>query len=120
MAANEPSPGIRASGGAAAVTGWFRKSLGDGITAEAAITEIQHVFEPLFEAAGAPDTWAVFTLPVSEGRVQCEVFAYITPAAAAVARCLGATPCVAPAATGMTLVAGPAAAWRAVFPGPCG
>ena len=95
---------------------WFSKTLGDGMTAYEPADEIENAFQPLFSAAGNPAEMAVFTRYDSEGRLQCEVTAFFSPAAAAVATLLGAQPCVKPRRDGLILLAGDERCWPVLFP----
>ena len=72
---------------------WYLVSLGDGIIATTPSAEIEDAFLQLFTAAGRPPEMAVFTRPESEGRLHCEVIAYFSPAAVAVAKVFAAEPC---------------------------
>lgn len=96
---------------------WFSKQLGDGIVAHTPSTEIEEAFRPLFAAAGNPAEMAVFTRYDSEGHLQCEVTAYFSPAAAAVARVFDAEACARPARDGLGLLAGDQRCWSVLFPG---
>jgi hypothetical protein len=93
---------------------WYSLSLGDGMTA--ATGEIENAFSPLYAAAGKPPEMAVFTRPESEGRLHCEVIAYFSPAAAAVATAFDAEPCPKPVRTGLGLLAGDERSWSVLFP----
>jgi len=95
---------------------WFWKKLGDGMTAYEPSEEIEAAFLPLFSAAGNPADMAVFTRYESEGRLQCEVTAYFSPAAAEVARMVGAQPCMRPVREGLGLLAGDQRSWQVLFP----
>ncbi len=95
---------------------WYCSSLGDGLWAPLAISELQAAFELVFEAAGRPVGMAVFSRHISEGRLQCEVMAYFSPAAFEVALRHGARPCARPIRTELTLVAGSPESWAALFP----
>lgn len=95
---------------------WFSQQLGDGVWAFAPKEDIRGQFAPLFAAAGRPVAMAVFTRHELEGRLQCEVVAYFSPAAAALAQALGALPCDPPAPDDLDLLAGDAACWAALFP----
>lgn len=94
---------------------WFYKELGDGLTAYEPSAEIEAAFLPLYEAAGKPPDMAVFTRFDSEGRLQCEVTAFFSPAAAEVARAVGAAPCAPPARDHLTLLVGDAKSWEVLF-----
>ncbi len=59
---------------------------------------------------------AIFTRYESEGRLQCEVVAYFTPAALDVAKIFDAEPCEKPTRSGLGLLAGDERAWSALFP----
>lgn len=95
---------------------WFSKPLGDGLWAYSLTDPIRDAFDPLFVRAGQPPDMAVFTRHESEGRLQCEVIAYFSPAAAAVAHALNAQPCSPPAPGNLDLLAGHAGCWCALFP----
>ena len=95
---------------------WFSQQLGDGVWAFAPKEQIRDQFTPLFAAAGQPADMAVFTRHELEGRLQCEVVAYFSPAAAALARALGAQPCDKPTYHDLDLLAGDAASWAVLFP----
>ncbi|MDB5778570.1 MAG: hypothetical protein JWP93_935 [Polaromonas sp.] len=95
---------------------WFSKNLGDGLWAFSLIDQIRDAFEPLFGQAGRPADMAVFTRYESEGRLQCEVVAYFSPAAADVARALGAQACERPRRDNLDLLAGDAGCWPVLFP----
>ncbi len=95
---------------------WYSLSLGDGIMAGTPTVEIEDAFQRSFVAAGRPPEMAVFTRPESEGRLHCEVFAYFSPAAAAVAEVFDAEPCAKPARGGLGLLAGDERSWAVLFP----
>lgn len=95
---------------------WFSKSLGDGMTAYEPSDEVEKAFLPLYAAAGKPVDMAVFTRFDSEGRLQCEVTAFFSPAAAEVARSVGAAPCMPPPRDGLILLIGDIGSWGALFP----
>jgi len=95
---------------------WYRLSLGDGMTASLPSAEIEAAFQTRFLAAGSPSEMAVFTRPESEGRLHCEVIAYFSPAAAAVAAAFDAQPCAKPVQAGLSLLAGAEGSWSALFP----
>ena len=95
---------------------WYFISLGDGIMAATPSAEIEETFLRAFNAAGEPPEMAVFSRPESEGRLHCEVIAYFSPAARAVAKAFGAVPCEKPARAGLGLLAGDERAWSVLFP----
>ena len=94
---------------------WFSQPLGDGVMAFEPKENICSQFAPLFNAAGQPADMAVFTRHELEGRLQCEVVAYFSPAAAALALALGAKPCARPSRFDLDLLAGQPACWPALF-----
>lgn len=89
---------------------WFSLPLGDGVLAFEPKEALREQFPAALEAAGHPAHMAVFTRHEMEGRLQCEVIAYFTPAAGALARQLGAQPCDQPSPNELDLLAGDAAA----------
>ena len=95
---------------------WYSMSLGDGIMAAIPLAEIEEQFQRSFIAAGRPLNMAIFTRSESEGRLHCEVIAYFSPAASAVARAVDAEPCETPARTGLGLLAGDPHCWSVLFP----
>lgn len=96
---------------------WSSLSLGDGIWAYSHIDQVRDTFGPLFVLAGAPLDMAVFTRYESEGRLQCEVIAYFSPAAATVAHIFNALPCEKPHRDNLDLLGGDAGCWPVLFPG---
>jgi hypothetical protein len=96
---------------------WYTLSLGDGMTSGITSAEIEEAFAESFVAAGSPPSMAVFTRPESEGRLHCEVFAYFSPAASAVAKAFDAEPCEPPRRAGLGLLVGGEASWSVLFPG---
>ena len=97
-------------------TSWFSKSLGDGVWAYSKTDQVKDVFQPLFVLAGRPTDMAVFTRHELEGRLQCEAIAYFSPAAAALAREVGARPCDRPTTYDLDLLAGHPGCWAVLFP----
>ena len=95
---------------------WFSKQLGDGILAYESKDQIQAMFPPLFAAAARPVDMAVFTRHELEGRLQCEVVAYFSPAAEVIARQMDAQACEKPASAELDLLVGEPACWAALFP----
>jgi hypothetical protein len=59
---------------------------------------------------------AVFNYFDSEGRLQCDVTAYFSPACVELARKFGAKPCNQPPRSGLGLLAGDESAWNELFP----
>ncbi len=95
---------------------WYSQPLGDGVLAFEPKEDLRAQFAPLFEAAGKPVDMAVFTRHELEGRLQCEVIAYFSPAAMALAQAVGARPCERPVNADLDLLAGDPACWAALFP----
>ena len=101
---------------ASRMAAWYSKPLGDGIVSTLPCAQIDKAFRELSAASGNPADMAVFTRYDSEGRLQCEVTAYFSPAATAVARMFAAEPCAKPARAGLDLLAGDQRCWSALFP----
>ena len=94
---------------------WFSQSLGDGVLAFEPEDALRERFGSVFDAAGRPADMAVFTRHELEGRPQCKVIAYFSPAAAALAREFGARPCDPPLNHELDLLAGDPACWHVLF-----
>ena len=94
---------------------WFSKQLGDGVLAYALKDQIQDLFPALFAAAGRPADMAIFTRHELEGRLQCEVVAYFSPTAEAIARLLDAQACEKPSRAELDLLAGEPGCWPVLF-----
>ena len=94
---------------------WFSKPLGDGILAYELQDQIQVMSLPLFTAASRPADMAVFTRHEMEGRPQCEVVAYFSPAAEVIARQIGAQGCEKPTRSELDLLAGEPSCWAVLF-----
>lgn len=95
---------------------WLSKQLGDGILAYESKDQIQTMFPPLFDAAAQPANMAVFTRHELEGRLQCEVVAYFSPAAEALARQMDAKACEKPSPIDLDLLSGEPGCWVVLFP----
>lgn len=96
---------------------WYKKDLGDGMTAITPMEEIKQVFLQFFQARGGPPDMAVFTRLESEGRLHCTAMAYFSPGAREVARSFGAVPCERPERMGLSLLAGSELCWPVLFSG---
>lgn len=97
------------------MNGWFCKHLGDGILATGPLGRIEDLFREEYARAGAPKHMALFVRQQSDGRLHCEVSVYFSPAAAAVARAVGAIPCGRPRPEGLSLLVGASDCWAALF-----
>jgi hypothetical protein len=95
---------------------WYSIELGDGVMAAMPVDEIKEAFLELFYAAGSPLEMAVFTRLESEGRLQCEMTAYFSPAAKDVALAFEAESCEKPSRAGLGLLAGDKLSWSILFP----
>lgn len=85
---------------------WFRKSLGDALLADVAISEITTAFQQIYGDNSGTKQAAVYLRHESEGRLQCEAIAYFTPASQALAQQLGACPCAQPYLDDLGLLVG--------------
>ena len=94
---------------------WYSLPIGDGMTSSGPSDEIRERFQSIYESAGEPAEMAVFSLFDSEGRPQCQVTAFFSPACADLAREMGARPCNPPSRSGLSLLAGSESAWTALF-----
>ncbi len=94
---------------------WFSQSLGDGILAFEPKEALREQFERTFAQTASADA-AVFTRHELEGRLQCEVIAYFSPATAELAHSVGATPCERPSTHDLDLLVGDSDSWMTLFP----
>ncbi|MBL8102782.1 MAG: hypothetical protein JNM02_09650 [Anaerolineales bacterium] len=94
---------------------WYSIILGDGMWAPTLSVQIEKEFLAVFEAASKPADMAVFTRNESEGRLHCEVIAYFSPAARAIAEAFDAEPCEKPSRTGLSLLTGDPNCWMFLF-----
>jgi hypothetical protein len=95
---------------------WFTRNLGDAMLAGKSLDRIRARFLSEYAQAHAPQETAVFVRHETEGDLHCAVRVYFSPASARLAQAVGALPCDRPAADGLDLLAGPAAAWSVLFP----
>ncbi len=105
-----------AAGDGGQMNTWYSVSLGDGIMSAMPSAEIEELFQSLYTSSGQPIDMAVFTRSESEGRLHCEVIAYFSPSASKVAQAFDAEPCLAPARSGLGLLAGDPACWSVLLP----
>lgn len=77
---------------------------------------LEALFQQEYPDLGGTDAPAVFIRHESEGRLHCELKAYLSPGAAVLAGRLGAEPCTRPALPGLSLLAGPEDSWAELFP----
>ena len=94
---------------------WFSKNLGDAMLAYLALDNVTTVCESAYQKANRPNDMAVFYRHESEGRLQCEVKVYFSPAIGDTAKSLGASPCEQPTRYDLSLLVGSPAAWSALF-----
>jgi hypothetical protein len=93
-------------------TGWYSKDLGDALMAHLELAQIAAAgHAALAERPGLED-FAVFMRHSSEGRLQCAVTVYFTPAAGALASQHQAMRCRIPDRDGLELLCGDADSWR--------
>lgn len=95
-------------------TGWYSKDLGDALMAHLELRQIEAA--GLARLASQPDTadFAVFVRHSSEGRLQCAVTVYFTPAAGALASQCQAIRCRKPDRAGLEMLCGDAGSWSLV------
>ena len=94
---------------------WYSITLGDGMWAPTLSAQIEKEFLAVFEKSDKPLDMAVFTRNESEGRLHCEVIAYFSPAARAIAEAFDAEPCEKPSRTGLSLLTGDPNCWMFLF-----
>jgi hypothetical protein len=96
---------------------WHSLSLGDGMTADESTEEVRAAFQELYQSMESAADIAIFTRNESEGRLHCEVIAYFSPAASALAKAFDAEPCQRPQRSGLELLIGNEQSWASLFPG---
>lgn len=94
---------------------WSRKNLGDAMLAFLETDRVEAICMSAYVNANCPNEMAVFLRHESEGRLQCEVIVYFSPALAHVAEELDATPCEEPEKYGLSLLVGTPIAWSLLF-----
>jgi hypothetical protein len=94
---------------------WYVKDLGDPMFSSTELEKIRSCFLSEVRKAESPEGMALFIRHES-ARLHCEVKAYFSPAAASVARDMGAVPCFKPLPDGLSLAAGAEACWSILFP----
>ncbi|HBG21393.1 MAG TPA: hypothetical protein DDY32_19555 [Desulfobulbaceae bacterium] len=95
---------------------WFRKNLGDAMLAFLELDNVVIICLSEYKKANCPNDMAVFLRHESEGRLQCEVIVFFSPAMSHIAGEFGATPCEQPAKCGLSLLIGSPIAWSLLFP----
>ena len=94
---------------------WFSLPLGDALTADARLAQIEEAFARAYPPAGRRPEAAIFKRHDTDHSLQCEVTIYFSPAAATVAKDAGAAPCEQPLRRNLELVAGDARSWETLF-----
>ena len=94
---------------------WYTLNLGDALLADRELERIGTLFASEAAQHTQNGDMAIFIRHESEGRLHCAVTLYFSPAAAALARTLGATPCPRPAMTDLGLFAGTGPAFARWF-----
>ncbi|HEX2495092.1 MAG TPA: DUF3565 domain-containing protein, partial [Steroidobacter sp.] len=89
-----------------ALEDWFALSLGDALTADSRLSEIETACRDAFGAAGNSAAMAALKRHDTEASLHCEVTVYFSPAAAAVAERFGAWRCPRPRRAHLDLLAG--------------
>ena len=97
------------------INSWYSLTLGDGMWAPTLSAQIEKEFLAAFEKSDKPLDMAVFTRNESEGRLHCEVIAYFSPAAQAIAEAFDAEACEKPSSTGLVLLTGDPNCWVFLF-----
>ncbi len=95
---------------------WFRKNLGDAMLAFMELDQVEAVCQSAYIKTNCTKEMAVLLRHESEGRLQCEVVIYFSPAMAEIAGELGAIPCEQPTKYDLSLLVGSSAAWSVFFP----
>lgn len=90
---------------------WFCKNLGDPMLAGDALEQIKDIFQQAYRTSEATTEMAIFIRHESEGRLQCDIILYFSPAAVDVACSVDASRCDRPSLHDLGLFAGSDAAW---------
>ena len=93
-------------------SGWHCKDLGDALMAHLELDEIETAVRVAQAEQPEARNMAVFTRHSSEGRLQCAVTAYFSPAASSLAQKFGAVACNRPQRSELALLCGDTRAWR--------
>ncbi|MDD4979628.1 MAG: hypothetical protein PHI29_13460 [Gallionella sp.] len=96
---------------------WFVKNLGDAMLAGGPLTQIEELFLSVYAKVDTPEKAAVFIKHESEGRLHCEVYAYFSPGAVALAKMVDADKCKQPSQVGLSMLIGVEDAWQEPSPG---
>lgn len=89
---------------------WYRLDLGDALLAADALDDVCRQSRAAFERAGGPRDWAVYEAHIA-GDLHCNLNVFFSPAAADLARGLGARRCQAPPREASLLVGDEALEW---------
>lgn len=95
---------------------WSRLALGDALTADPQLAEIEAQFRREYESAGRPTEMALFKRHDTEHSLHCIVTVYFSPAARRVATASGAIACPAPVRSNLELLVGDRDCWTRLFP----
>lgn len=85
---------------------WHYLNLGDAMLAGEALETIKASFASEYADGRRANEAGLFVRHESEGRLHCEVVVYFPPAAASLARRLGAIPCAKPSTHDLGLLTG--------------
>jgi hypothetical protein len=94
---------------------WSRLTLGDALTADTQLAEIEEQFSREYEQAGRPVEMALFKRHDTEHSLHCVVTVYFSPAARRAANASGAVVCRAPSRANLELMVGDRACWTRLF-----
>ena len=95
---------------------WSRLALGDALTADPLLAEIETRFTREYDVAGRPADMALFKRHDTEHSLHCIVTVYFSPAARSVATASGAVACSAPTRFDLELLVGDRRCWARLFP----
>lgn len=94
---------------------WLSKDLGDAVTAQAALIEIEELFHQLLGSEPVPPHAAIFTRHQNIGGLHCHVVAYFPPLTERIGNAWAAEPCPCPRPEGLDLLVGNVDAWKSLF-----
>ena len=105
-AVQEIWPDVKVTIGPVIENGWYYDFDREEPFTPEDLGQIESLFSAAYERAGRPKDMVLYLRHESEGRLHCEAIVYLSPAAADVAREIGADSCARPTSNGLGLLVG--------------